>query len=288
MTISSNVNNAGGITAPASNEPESVSTDSRSAQIAQAHKLMEGIEKPEQDVRRKPDFSTGRPPGDTRSAEQIIDDNPILKNLGHQKDINRSLAYERVGDWTSNNPDPDARADAAFNAARVLNYIDTSLSASGKPRGKSHDNGELEGITSSGDARRGTPAGMWKDFTEQGYTALRDDHRLDTTSDSYVKEDGTIKNDLQWLSGEIGKNTWFFPGVSNIFNGISNSEPGIGGAIEGAKAGFEKTLTDGFDKTLASAASGDFKGIAEGYIDTVRNNESTPEVVKSALDAVRS
>lgn len=258
------------------------------AHIAQAHKRMEGIEKPEQDVRLKPDFSTGRPPGDTRSAEQIIEDNPILKNLGDEKDINRSLAYKRLGDWTINNPDPDARADAAFNAARVLNYIDTSLSAMGKDRGKSHDNGVLEGITSSGDARRGTPAGMWKDFTEQGYTALRDDHRLDPTNDSYVREDGTIKNDFQWFAGKVGEYTWMFPGLSNMANGISNSEPGIGGAIEGAKAGFDKTRADGLDKALASATSGDYKGIAEAYADTVRNNESTPEVVKSALDAVRS
>ncbi|WP_231988979.1 hypothetical protein [Pseudomonas synxantha] len=258
------------------------------AHIAQERKLMEGIEKPEQDVRRKPNFATGRPSGDNRSAEQIIADNPILKNLGHQKDINREWAYRRLGDWTINNKDPEARADAAFNAARVLNYIDTSLSANGEHRGKAHDNGELEGITSSGDARRGTPAGMWKDFTEQGYTALRDDHRLDSTKDNYVKKDGTVKSDLQWFAGEVGKKTWFIPGLSNVFNGISNSEPGIDGAIEGAKAGFDKTRADGFDKALASAVSGDFKGIAQGYADTVRNNESTPQVVKSALDAVRS
>ncbi len=66
-------------------------------QIAQEHKRMEGIEKPEQDVSRKPEIATGRPPGDNRTAEQIINDNPILKNLGHQKDVSRSLAYKLLG-----------------------------------------------------------------------------------------------------------------------------------------------------------------------------------------------
>lgn len=137
-----------------------------------------------------PQENVKRPPGDRRSAEQIIDDNPILKNLGFQKDINRKLAYERLGDWTNNNPDPEARADAAYNAARVLNWIDTSLTASGKSRENQADNGDLEGITRSGDARRGTPAGMWKDFTEQGYSALRSDHRLDRNNDRHVSSKG--------------------------------------------------------------------------------------------------
>ena len=288
MSVSTTANNVVATVASAPNGAGSVSAEQKSAQIEQAHKLMEGIEKPEQDVRRKPDFSTGRPPGDTRTAEQIIDDNPILKNLGNEKDINRSLAYKLLGDWTSQNPDPDARADAAFNAARVLNYIDTSLSATGQPRGKSHDNGVLEGITSSGDARRGTPAGMWKDFTQQGYTALRDDHRLDKTNDSYVREDGTVKDEFRAVSGLIGRNTWFIPGLSNVLNGVSNSEPGIDGAIEGARVGFDKTRADGFDKAIASAVGGDVKGAVEGYIDTLRKNDSTPQVVRSALDSVRT
>lgn len=138
-----------------------------------------------------PQENVKRAPQDRRSAEQIIDDNPILKNLGHQKDINRELAYERLGDWTAGNPDPESRADAAYNAARVLNWIDTSQTARGKSRGEYSDNGDLEGITSSGDARRGTPAGMWKDFTEKGYSALRSDHRLDDNNDSHVTAKGT-------------------------------------------------------------------------------------------------
>lgn len=137
-----------------------------------------------------PQQSIKRPNGDRRSAEQIIEGNPILKNLGYQKDINRDLAYERLGDWTERNPDPESRADAAYNAARVLNWIDTSLTARGESRANQAGNGDLEGITRDGDARHGTPAGMWKDFTEQGYGALRADHRLDYSTDRHVSSKG--------------------------------------------------------------------------------------------------
>ena len=257
-------------------------------QIAQEHKRMEGIEKPEQDVSRKPEIATGRPPGDNRTAEQIVNDNPILKKLGHQKDVSRSLAYKLLGDWTSNNKDPDARADAAFNAARVLNYIDTSLSADGEHRGKAHGNGDLEGITRSGDARHGTPAGMWKDFTEQGYLALHEHHRLDSTSDTHVRKDGTNKDNVQWAAGEAGKRTRFIPGLSNILLGIGDSEPGVIGAIKGAKAGFDKTRADGFDEALASATRGDLVGVVKGYINAVKNNEAKPNEAQSALDKISS
>ena len=263
-------------------------TGSQREQVAQEHKRMQGIEKPEQDVSRKPELATGRPPGDTRTAEQIIEDNPILKNLGHQKDINRSLAYQQLGDWTSNNKDPQARADAAFNAARVLNYIDTSLSADGEHRGKAHGNGDLEGITRSGDARHGTPAGMWKDFTEQGYLALREHHRLDSTSDTHVRKDGTNKDNVQWAAGEAGKRTRFIPGLSNILLGIGDSEPGVIGAIKGAKAGFDKTRADGFDEALASATRGDLVGVVKGYINAVKNNEAKPNEAQSTLDKINS
>lgn len=155
-----------------------------------------------------PQQNVKRPEGDHRSAEQIINDNPILKNLGFQKDIKRELAYERLGDWTANNPDPESRADAAFNAARVLNWIDTSLTAKGKSRGKYSDNGDLEGITRSGDARRGTPAGMWKDFTEQGYRALRSDHRLDPNSSRHVTSNGTNNSNAAVIFGKQAEDQW--------------------------------------------------------------------------------
>ncbi len=244
------------------------------------------VENAEQDVRSKPGFATGRPPGDHRSADRIIDDNPILKRLGHQKDINRHLAYERLGDWTTNNPDSDARADAAFNAARVLNYIDASLSASGEDRKEASCNGDLEGITSSGDARHGTPAGMWKDFTEQGYGALRADHRLDTTSDSHVRSDGSNKDNLQWAAGETGRKLWFAPGLSNVLLAIGNSASGLGPALAGAKAGIDKTMSDGLSESINGIVTGDLRAVLRGGVNQLRKNDATPEFVKTLLGSV--
>lgn len=246
------------------------------------------LEKAEQDVRTRPMFATGRPMGDNRSAEQIIEDNPILKNLGHQRDINRHLAYARLGDWTANNPDPIARANAAFNAAWVLNYIDTSLSASGEDRAQASGNGDLEGITSSGDARHGTPAGMWKNFTEQGYSVLRADHRLDSTSDTHVRPDGSNKDNLQWGAGEVGRGLWFIPMLSNVLVGIEKSESDFGSVIAGAKAGMDKTMNDGLGQALTGVVSGDLGAVVQGVTDMFRKSEATPEAVKAALDASRN
>ncbi|WP_438870291.1 hypothetical protein [Pseudomonas sp. L1(2025)] len=151
-----------------------------------------------------------RPSGDTRSAEQIINDNPILKWLDSQKDIRRDwvdkvngkivvkqperenniyfeMAYKQLGNWTSSNPDPESRADAAYNAARVLNWIDASLSATGKSRGKEASNDVLEGFTVSGYAVGGTPASMWQAFTEKGYSALDEKQWLAPRDDGAPK-----------------------------------------------------------------------------------------------------
>lgn len=241
----------------------------------------------EQDVGSKPDFATGRPEGDHRSAERIIEDNPILKRLGHQKDINRHLAYARLGDWTAQNPNADARADAAFNAARVLNYIDSSFSATGEHRQHASGNGDLEGITSSGDARHGTPAGMWKDFTEQGYGVLRADHRLDATRDAHVRADGSNKDNLQWAAGQAGKELWFVPALSNMLFGVEKSASSFDSVVAGAMAGLDKTMSDGLGQALTGAVTGDFGAVLQGSADMFRKNEATPEAVKAALDACR-
>lgn len=148
-----------------------------------------------------------RPLGDTRSAEQIINDNPILKWLDSQRGIRRDwvgkvngkivvrqpvrenniyfeMAYRQLGDWTSSNPYPQSRADAAYNAARVLNWIDASLSAAGKTRGEDANNGVLEGFTGSGYAVAETPASMWQAFTQEGYGALSDKQWLASREDA--------------------------------------------------------------------------------------------------------
>ncbi|MHA6494633.1 hypothetical protein ACX0MV_15490 [Pseudomonas borbori] len=150
-----------------------------------------------------PTEATGRPEGDTRSAEEIIAANPALANLGDQKDIKRDQLKERFGDWTADNPDPEARADAAYNAAKVLNWIDSSNNREGGYRGPG--DGDIQGITSSGDARHGTEAGNLKDFAEQGYGALKADHRLDQTNDKHVRLDGSNKDNFEKFMDDVGQ-----------------------------------------------------------------------------------
>jgi hypothetical protein len=237
----------------------------------------------EQDTSQKPTESTGRPAGDTRSAEEIIDANPILKNLGDQKDINREGAYKQLGDFSDKNTDPKSRADAAYNAAKVLNYIDSSDTADGKDRKEVAGKGDLYGITKDGDARHGTPAGNWKDFTEKGYGALKDDHRLDKTNDSHVRADGTNKDNFQWFAGEVGKKLWFIPGLSNVLTGIGDSKGGFLGALKGAAGGVLDTW-----KGVAEGVANSFKGgrinpaslLLGAYTGALSNTKAAPEEVK--------
>lgn len=145
----------------------------------------------------------GRPADDTRTAEEIIDDNPVLKNLGDQKDIKRDLLKEQCGDWTSDNTDPESRADAAYNMAKVLNWIDGSNDSDGNSRGLA--DGDIQGITSSGDARHGTEAGKLKDFAEQGFGVFSDDQRLDKSNDKQVRKDGSNKDNFEHFVDQVGE-----------------------------------------------------------------------------------
>ncbi len=250
----------------------------------------------EQDTSTRPTAPTGRPEGDTRSAEEIIAANPILANLGDQKDINRDGAYEqlamegpngekRSGDWTKDNPDPEARADAAYNAARVLNYIDDSEGANGGDRGDKVGNGDLEGITNDGDARHGTPAGNWKDFTEQGYGALKADHKLDETNDTHVKANGSNKDNLPWAAGEAGKALWMVPGLSNVLTGIGDSDGTVGGMIKGGVEGAIDTA-EGALSGIAAGRGNPAAMLAGAYAGALSETKAAPEEVRQVAGMV--
>ncbi|MCF5705747.1 hypothetical protein GIV19_00415 [Pseudomonas syringae] len=247
-----------------------------------------GVIKTERDVSEKPTEATGRPEGDTRTAEQILEDNPILKNLGYQKDIKRTEAYARIGDWSENNPDPQSRADAAYNAAKVLNWINSSDQADGQAR-QCVDDSDLQGITHDGDARHGTEAGNWKDFVEKGYSALKDDHRLDVTHDSHVRADGSNKDNFQTVLGDVGKKIWPLVGLSNVLVAVGESKGGLAGALEaGAGAAVETTL---------AAAQGATNAIKRGRINpmsvafeatagALSESRAAPDIVKTIASVV--
>lgn len=128
-----------------------------------------------------PGKATGRPQGDRRTAEEIVNANPILKSTPIS--IPQENMFRFLGDWTSNNPNPDARADAAYNAARLFNYIDTTYQ-NGKginPRADQKNNyidGETRGILPADEneafIREGTEAHFLRTFSETGYSVLPD------------------------------------------------------------------------------------------------------------------
>jgi len=107
----------------------------------------------------------GRPMGDNRSAEQIIEDNPLLKNLGNQSGVKDALR-ERVGDFEHD-------ADAAWRAAQMLNYVENYDETGKHIDGGNVGNGRIDGFTKDGEARHGTEAGRLQDFGKYGYDNLK-------------------------------------------------------------------------------------------------------------------
>ena len=134
-----------------------------------------------------------RPPGDNRSAQEIIASCPTLANLGNQKDIKtgKDGLTKSCGDWQH---DPDA----AYRAVQVVNYIKSCRGADGSDRGSVSTNGKMEGITKGDDARNGTEAGIFKNFGENGYSALPANHCLPPSSDTHVNANGTNQSNDQW------------------------------------------------------------------------------------------
>lgn len=171
---------------------------------------------------------------DTRSADDIINDNPVLKDLGNQKDIKQDDLKKRFGDCTADNKDPASRADAAYNMAKVLNSIDGMDTKNGKSR---TGDGDMQGITKDSDARHGTEAGVLKDVAEQGLGMLKNSdgkYVLPHTKDTHVRDDGSNKDNFQWGMGEIGKILSNIPILKSVvapfFNNIGESKD-AGGAI---------------------------------------------------------
>jgi hypothetical protein len=106
-----------------------------------------------------------RPPDDKRTAQEIIDDTPLLKNLGDQSGVKKMLE-ERVGDFAN---DPDA----AYRAKQVLEHIEKLDESGNRVAGKDVDNGRVDGFTKGGDARHGTEAGRLQDFGKYGFSNLK-------------------------------------------------------------------------------------------------------------------
>src|SRR5690606_25389440 len=95
----------------------------------------------------------------------IIDDNPLLKDLGNQSGV-KDMLKERVGDFEED-------ADAAYRAAQVLEHIEAFDEDGNRLASNDVDNGRIDGFTSSDEARHGTEAGRLQDFGKYGFSSLK-------------------------------------------------------------------------------------------------------------------
>lgn len=173
----------------------------------------------------------------------------------------------------------------------MLEYIDSSKTFDGEDRSKKVrdglGDGNIEGITKDGDARHGTEAGLLKDFAEKGYGALNTEHRLDVTSDTHVKKDGSNKDNFQWFAGEVGKKLWFIPGLSNVLTGIGDSEGGFLGALKGGFGGVLKTwkgAAEGIFGALKGGRINPFSMALGAYKGALGETEAAPKVVKDVVN----
>ncbi|MBB2971431.1 type III effector HrpK domain-containing protein [Mesorhizobium sp. RMAD-H1] len=108
-----------------------------------------------------------RPDGDSRSAQEIIDDTPLLRDLGNQSGV-KDMLKDRVGDFEKD-------ADAAYRAKQILEHIEKFDEGGNIVAGKDVGNGRVDGFTNSGEARHGTEAGRLQDFGKYGFSYLKGD-----------------------------------------------------------------------------------------------------------------
>ncbi|QHD07356.1 hypothetical protein PspR76_17175 [Pseudomonas sp. R76] len=116
----------------------------------------------------------GRPSGDHRSAERIIEQSSVMKRFLEGRDhyhVGEDLK-KQVGDWTDANPDPQARADAAYDLDKVLRFIDN---VDDRTLNASHSrNGYIDGFSEDGFGNRdNSEASLLQQFSWHGYETLR-------------------------------------------------------------------------------------------------------------------
>lgn len=117
----------------------------------------------------------GRPAGDTRSAEQIFKDNPILKDVLKQNGPFANNFFNQLknqtGDWSPANRNPESRADAAYNLADVVSHINGRTDIKRQDPAQQNDQ-HIQGFGQFGSVSAGSEAQKLKAFSEKGYSAL--------------------------------------------------------------------------------------------------------------------
>lgn len=126
----------------------------------------------EQTQVREMNHLMGRPVGDHRSADRIIEQSPVLKSFLDNRDNYHLIddLKRQVGDWTSTHP--EARADAAYDLDKVLRFIDNLDDR--YMNGSQSRNGKIDGFASNGySLLDNSEASLLKAFSDKGYPVLR-------------------------------------------------------------------------------------------------------------------
>lgn len=134
-----------------------------------------------------------RPKGDNRSAQDIINDTPLLRDLGNQSGV-RDMLEKRVGDI-------DTDADAAYRAVQVLAHVEKFDEDGKRIAGNDVDNGRVDGFTKGGDARHGTEAGRLQDFGKYGFDNLKG--KLETPATAGDDKDARAQAEKAGIKWEL-------------------------------------------------------------------------------------
>lgn len=121
-----------------------------------------------------------RPANDQRSAQDIIDGDPLLKNLGNQSGI-KDMLKEQVGDFETD-------ADAAYRASQVLEHVETHDGDGKVLTGGDVGNERIDGMTKGGEAKHGTEAGRLQDFGKYGFAALKGPEPTEDSKMDFARE----------------------------------------------------------------------------------------------------
>ncbi|MFJ3471014.1 type III effector HrpK domain-containing protein [Pseudomonas sp. NPDC090201] len=131
------------------------------------------------------------PKDDHRTVEQIIDDSPLLKNLGNQSGVKDKLK-ERVGDFETDR-------DAAYRATQVLDHIEQLDEGGSRIASKDVNNGRVDGFTKGGDAKHGTEAGRLQDFGKYGFENLKGELKhIETAGDNSASKEKAEALGIKW------------------------------------------------------------------------------------------
>ncbi|RMM67130.1 Pathogenicity locus protein hrpK [Pseudomonas savastanoi pv. glycinea] len=134
------------------------------------------------------------PSDDKRSAQEIIDDNPLLKSLGGRGDRGEAKQnlIAQVGDYTK-------YSSAAFRAVQLLEHIETFDANGNRLASNDIGNNRIDGYTSSSDAKHGSEAGRLKDFGKFGFSSLKGKlHEVRSLADDPAIREQAEKLGIQW------------------------------------------------------------------------------------------